>query len=161
MQEKGKVPVQLVLENGEPYPHTGYVDFLAMSIDRATGTVAVRAQVPNPDRILLPGQFVEARVEVGTRPESILLPQRAVIVGERGASVMVVDEDNTVQAREVRTGSMVDGSWVILEGLEAGDTVIVEGWQKARPGTPVTPEPYTPNQQADAAQPAQDEAAAQ
>lgn len=161
MQEKGKVPVQLVLENGEPYPHTGYVDFLAMSIDRATGTVAVRAQVPNPDRMLLPGQFVEARVEVGTRPESILLPQRGVIISERGASVMVVDQENTAQAREVKTGSMVEGNWVILEGLEGGDTVIVEGWQKARPGAPVTPEPYAPDRQADTNVPAQNEAAAQ
>ncbi|WP_150298785.1 efflux RND transporter periplasmic adaptor subunit [Pseudomonas profundi] len=161
MPEKGKVPVQLVLENGEPYPHTGYVDFLAMSIDRATGTVAVRAQVPNPDRLLLPGQFVEAQVEVGTRPASILLPQRAVIMNERGASVMVVDEQDVAQSREVRTGSMYDGKWVILEGLERGETVIVEGWQKARPGTPVTPEPYDPGQPPGAGAPAQDEAAAQ
>lgn len=161
MPEKGKVPVQLELENGEPYPHTGFVDFLAMSIDRATGTVAVRAQVPNPDRLLLPGQFVEAQVEVGTRPASILLPQRAVIMNERGASVMLVDQEHIAQSREVKTGSMHDGHWVIREGLEPGERVIIEGWQKARPGSPVTPEPYNPGQQPDGDAPAQDEAAAQ
>ncbi len=153
LPEDGRVPVDIILENGQRYPHAGYVDFYAMSIDRSTGTVAIRAQVPNPDRLLLPGQFVRARVTAGTRAEGMVIPQRAVIMSQRGASVMVVGEDDVVAAREVTLGSMRGSDWIVREGLEAGDRVIVEGGQNARAGAPVTPVPF--GQESSDAQPAQ------
>lgn len=142
LPEDGRVPVEIILENGQPYPHSGYVDFYAMSIDRSTGTVAIRAQVPNPDRLLLPGQFVRARVTAGTRAESIVIPQRAVMMNQRGASVMIVGEDNVVGTREVTLGSMRGSDWIVREGLESGDRVIVEGGQNAQSGAPVKPVPF-------------------
>ena len=140
---KGRVAVNLILENGGEYPHTGYVDFLAMSIDRSTGTVAIRAQVPNPDRLLLPGQFVRARIQAGTRPSGLIIPQRAVMITERGASVMVVSQDNVASSRDIEVGDMRDGNWVVRSGLQPGERVIVEGWQNVRPGAPVSPVPVT------------------
>ncbi len=142
LPEDGRVPVDVILENGQRYPHSGYVDFYAMSIDRSTGTVAIRAQVPNPDRLLLPGQFVRARVTAGTRAEGVVIPQRAVIMSQRGASVMVLGEDDVVATREVMLGSMRGSDWIVREGLETGDRVIVEGGQNARAGAPVKPVPF-------------------
>ena len=140
---KGRVAVNLILENGGEDPHTGDVDFLAMSIDRSTGTVAIRAQVPNPDRLLLPGQFVRARIQAGTRPSGLIIPQRAVMITERGASVMVVSQDNVASSRDIEVGDMRDGNWVVRSGLQPGERVIVEGWQNVRPGSPVSPVPVT------------------
>ncbi|GGC87662.1 efflux RND transporter periplasmic adaptor subunit [Halopseudomonas salina] len=135
--ENEKIAVELVLENGEAYPHSGYVDFRAMSIDRSTGTVQARAQVPNPDHLLLPGMFVEARVTAGQRTDALVIPQRAVIMQDQGPSVMVVGEDGKAASRDIKTGSMREGNWIVLEGLEPGEQVIVSGWQDLRGGTEV------------------------
>jgi membrane fusion protein, multidrug efflux system len=132
-----KIPVALTLENGEEYPHTGYVDFRAMSIERSTGTVQARAQVPNPDEILLPGMFVRARISAGDLTDALVIPQRAVIMQDQGASVMVVGEDGAASSRNIEVGSMRDGNWVVLDGLESGEQVIVSGWQDLRSGTQV------------------------
>ena len=132
-----KIPVALILENGEEYPHTGYVDFRAMSIERSTGTVQARAQVPNPDEILLPGMFVRARISAGDLTDALVIPQRAVIMQDDGASVMVVGEDGAATSRNIEVGSMRDGNWVVLDGLESGEQVIVSGWQDLRSGTQV------------------------
>lgn len=135
--ELGKVEVSLLLEDGSDYSHRGHLDFLDLSIDQATGTAAVRAEFPNPERILLPGQFVRARIEVGIRPNSILIPQRAVQITPTGASVLVVGEGDTVAARPIKLGTQQHDQWIILDGLEDGDRVIVEGVQKVQPGTRV------------------------
>lgn len=142
LAEDERIEVRLLLENGAEYPLTGYLDFQAMSIDRETGTVEMRATFPNPERLLLPGQFVRARVQAGIRPQGLLLPQRAVMVSETGPSVMLVNEDNVAVNRPIETGELRDGQWVVRSGLQPGDRVIVEGWQKARPGAPVRPTPF-------------------
>jgi membrane fusion protein (multidrug efflux system) len=132
-----EVPVQLVVEDGSVYPRPGHINFFDLRIDEQTGATALRAVFPNPDRMLLPGQFVRVRIEAGERPNAVMVPQRAVTITPQGASVLVVDEQGNAQARPVKTGDLRGGSWVILEGLEAGDRVIVEGLQKVQPGKPV------------------------
>jgi len=134
----GRVEVTLILEDGSTYPQKGHLDFFDLSIDETTGTAAVRAEVANPDRTLVPGQFVRARIEAGVRPNNFLIPQRAVQLSPDGASVFVVDEKNTVSARMIKTGALQGDSWTVLEGLKDGDRVIVEGLQKIQPGMPVT-----------------------
>jgi membrane fusion protein, multidrug efflux system len=133
------VPVSLVLEDGTSYPHQGHLDFFDLSIDEATGTAAMRAQFPNPERSLLPGQFVRARIAAGTEPNGLLIPQRAVTVTPQGANVLVVGAKDIVENRPVKVGPLEGGSWVILDGLKPGERVIVDGLQKAQPGQPVRP----------------------
>src|SRR5690606_5316831 len=116
--------------------HSGFVDFLDLSIDEETGTAALRAEVPNPDWVLLPGQFVRVRVEVGVRPNVTMVPQRAVLISEQSASVMIVGPERTAEPRPIELGDMRDGNWVVLAGLEAGDRVIVDGLQRVQPGQP-------------------------
>lgn len=135
--ELGKVEVTLLLEDGSEYPQAGHIDFLDLAIDQDTGTVAVRAVVPNPDRALLPGQFVRARVASGVLPKAFLVPQAAVQVGEQGVSVLVVGRNGTVEVRPIEAGDLQGGSWVVKGGLTAGDRVIVSGLQMIRPGMPV------------------------
>lgn len=135
----GKVPVHLVLEDGTAYRMPGYLDFFDLSIDEATGTAALRAQFPNPQRALLPGQFVRARVEAGTRANGLRLPQRAVTLTPQGGTVMVVGAKDIVEARPVKLGALDGDAWVIESGLAPGERVIVDGLQKAAPGSAVKP----------------------
>ena len=114
------------------------IDFLDLSIDQATGTAALRAEFPNPGRLLLPGQFVRARIMAGTRPNGITVPQRAVKLSADGATVMVVGAKNLAEIRKVTLGAMQNDRWAILTGLRAGDKVIVDGLQKVMPGQPVS-----------------------
>lgn len=136
-----RVGVTLILEDGSVYGPGGHLDFLDMSVDESTGTVSLRAEFPNKERLLLPGQFVRARVEVGLNPAGILVPQRAVQVGPQSASVMIVGANNVAVARPVKVGNLQGGSWVVTEGLKAGDKVITDGLQKVRPGQPVSISP--------------------
>jgi membrane fusion protein (multidrug efflux system) len=133
-----RIDVALVLEDGSDYPHAGHLNFLDLSIDQATGTVASRAEIPNPNQQLLPGQFVRARIKAGVRPHEILIPQRAVKVLSQGASVMIVDDKGMAQTRAVKVGALVGDSWEITEGLKGGERVIVDGLQKVHAGAPVT-----------------------
>ncbi|MEL7558854.1 efflux RND transporter periplasmic adaptor subunit [Stutzerimonas chloritidismutans] len=142
LPEDGRVEVELILENGAKYPQSGYVNFYAMSIDETTGTVAVRAEFPNPDRLLLPGQFVRARMNAGTRANGVLIPQRAVMVNDQAARVLLVGNDDKVASREVELGELQGSDWVIRDGLEAGDIVIVEGGGSVRNGAPVRTVPF-------------------
>ncbi len=139
--ELQRLQVTLLLEDGSVYPHGGFVDFLDLSIDEQTGTAALRAEVPNPDWVLLPGQFVRVRVEIGVRPNVTMIPQRAVMMAEQSASVMVVGPESTAEPRPIELGEMRDGEWVVLSGLEAGARVIVDGLQHVQPGQPVEIEP--------------------
>ncbi len=134
----GSTPVELLLEDGSTYAAVGRLDFVDLAIDATTGTAALRAIFPNPGRLLLPGQFVRARIRVGTRPDGLVVPQRAVKVAADGASVMVVGAGNIVAVRPVQLGELQGGSWVIVAGLNAGDRVIVDGLQKVQPGQPVS-----------------------
>jgi membrane fusion protein, multidrug efflux system len=133
-----RLPVRLELEDGSIFAMTGRIDFLDLALDQETGTAALRAEFPNPGRLLLPGQFVRAHIYAGTRPDGIVIPQRAVKVTAQGATVMIVGKDNVVAARQVQLGELRGGDWVIRSGLRPGDRVIVNGLQKAMPGQPVT-----------------------
>lgn len=142
-----RVAVQLELEDGTSYGFTGHIDFLDLAINEATGTAALRAEFPNPGRLLLPGQFVRARIQAGTEANGILVPQRAVKVSADGGSVMVVGAKNVVEVRPVRLGSLQGSNWIVLTGLKPGDRVIVSGLQKIQPGQPVriaAPKPAAP-----------------
>ncbi len=144
LPEGGRVEVKLILENGHEYPHLGYVNFYAMSIDENTGTVALRAEFPNPDRLLLPGQFVRGRINAGIRPDGVLIPQRAVMVNDQAARVLLVGEDDKVVSREIELGELQGSKWVIRKGLKAGEVVIVEGGGSVRSGASVRTTPYQP-----------------
>jgi membrane fusion protein (multidrug efflux system) len=133
----GRVEVRLELEDGTTYGASGRIDFLDLAIDEETGTAAVRAEFPNPGRQLLPGQFVRAHIFAGTRPDGIVVPQRAVKMTAQGATVMVVGNNNIVAVRRVQPGELRGGNWVIRSGLRPGDRVIVNGLQQAMPGQPV------------------------
>jgi len=129
--------VQIVLEDGTVYPHAGRLNFLDFSIDEATGTTALRAEFPNRERMLLPGQFVRVQIENPVRTEGILVPQRAVTVNSGGATVMVVTEGDVVEARPVTIGQLKGDAWEVLSGLDAGERIIVDGLQKVQPGAAV------------------------
>ena len=130
----GRVPVRLTLEDGTAYGPEGVLTFADLSIDQATGTASLRAQFPNPGYVLLPGQFVRARIATGIIPNGISVLQRAVALSDRGASVMVVGPNNIATPRPIKLGDLIGGKWSVLSGLKAGDRVIVNGLQKVRPG---------------------------
>jgi membrane fusion protein (multidrug efflux system) len=135
--ELGKVEVTLLLEDGSTYPQTGHLNFLDLSIDQATGTAAVRAEFPNPQQTLLPGQFVRARIEAGIRPHGFWIPQRAVQVSQSGATVMTIAEGDTIAPRPVKLGDQRGDKWIVLEGINDGDRIVVDGLQKVQPGAHV------------------------
>ena len=133
----GRTRVTLLLEDGSVYERSGVLDFLGQSVDPSTGTVSLRAEFGNPRRILLPGEFVRARVEAGVNPNGMLVPQRAVQLAAEGASVMVVGPNNVAVARPVKVGELRGTQWEIRGGLKPGERIITDGLQKVRPGTPV------------------------
>jgi membrane fusion protein (multidrug efflux system) len=133
--------VRLLLEDGSDYGFTGTLNFLDQSVDPTTGGVSLRATFPNPQRLLLPGQFVRVRIEAGSNPSGIAVPQRAVQLSSNGASVMVLGPGNVPAPRPVKLGQLASGLWVITDGLKYGDKVIVDGLQKVQPGAKVKPVP--------------------
>jgi membrane fusion protein (multidrug efflux system) len=139
--ELKRVEVSLLLEDGSAYPQKGHLNFMDLAVDVQTGTTALRAEFPNPRRILLPGQFVRARVDAGVRPDAVVIPQRAVTVTPKGGTVMVVGADDVAATRPIELGSLQGSDWIVLDGLKAGERVIVDGLQKVRPGQPVTVTP--------------------
>lgn len=131
--------VHLILDDGSVYKHEGRLEFSEVDVNESTGTVVSRALFPNPDHLLLPGMFVRAEIVEGIRPESVLIPQRAVTHDRQGrATALVVNNDNVVEARELKTGRAVGDRWLVLSGLQAGEEVIVAGHQKVQPGVAVT-----------------------
>lgn len=139
---RDEAKVTLVTDDGRPYPHDGKLLFSDISVDEGTGAITLRAEFPNPDRLLLPGMYVRARLEQAVSENAITVPQQAVTRDPSGASVMVVGQDGKVVAQPVKVENAQGNAWVISEGLKAGDRVIVEGLQKVRPGAPVRPVPW-------------------
>ena len=129
--------VRLRLEDGSIYEHAGSLKFSEVEVSPGTGSVTLRAEFPNPDRKLLPGMFVHALVDSGQRDGVYLLPNQALMLGNQYSTVYVVDEENRVEARRVLNERMVDKQWMITEGLDPGDRVVVEGRQRLRPGIEV------------------------
>jgi membrane fusion protein (multidrug efflux system) len=134
--------VQLILPNGQLYPEQGVLRFAEVTVDPSTGAVVLRATFPNTGGVLLPGLYVRARVIQGVLTQGLLAPQQGITHNERGqATALVVGPGNVVAQRVVRTGQTVGDKWVIIDGLRAGDRLIVEGLLNLYPGTKVTPRP--------------------
>jgi membrane fusion protein (multidrug efflux system) len=130
--------VKLLLEDGSAYPLPGALKFSEVTVDQSTGSITLRAVFPNPKQTLLPGMFVRAIIEEGVNEHAILVPQRGVTRNPAGdAMVMVVGSGEKVEPRVIKVIRNVGDNWLVREGLKAGDRVILEGLQKARPGTPV------------------------
>ncbi|HED3851330.1 efflux RND transporter periplasmic adaptor subunit [Enterobacter soli] len=134
----GSSTVELLMENGQPYPLKGTLQFSDVTVDESTGSITLRAIFPNPKHLLLPGMFVRARIDEGVQPDAILVPQQGVTRTPRGdATVLIVNDKNQVESRTVVAPQAIGDRWLITEGLKNGDRVIVSGLQKARPGTTV------------------------
>lgn len=134
----GGVPVGLTLEDGSRYAHEGTLAVVASEVDEATGTVKLRAVVPNPDHELLPGMYVKASLSMAIDERAVLAPQQAVSRNGKGeATVLVVDDAGRVRSRVVQTGAAVGSRWVITAGAAAGERVVVQGAQKVRAGDAV------------------------
>jgi membrane fusion protein, multidrug efflux system len=146
--------VELMLEDGSVYPHTGNIFFTDLAVDPGTGSVSLRAEFPNPKHDLLPGMFVRIRIPEAVTENAIRIPQRAVQAGPQGQFVMVVGAENKVVPTPVKTGSMAGSDFIIAEGLKGGEQVIVNGLQKARPGSVVNPVSLSETAKSVAANPA-------
>ncbi len=149
-----KAKLTLVTEDGRSYPQPGQLLFSEAMVDPQSSSVILRAQFPNPQRVLLPGMYVRVRVEQGVRPGTITVPQQAVMRTLDGSVVMTVDAEGKVAPRPVKTDGAYGTNWIVSTGLKAGDTVIVEGLQKVKPGAPVKALPWTPPGAAPAQAPA-------
>lgn len=135
--------VKLLLEDGSPYGQEGTLKFSEVSVEQGTGSVTLRALVPNPEQLLLPGMFVRAILDEGVKEDGILVPQRGVTRNPAGkAMVMVVGAEDKVEARIIKVSRTIGDNWLVSEGLQAGDQVILEGTQRARPGTQVKAVPF-------------------
>jgi len=153
-----RIPVKLTLSDGRTYEHAGSVAFSESTVDPSTNSITLRAQFPNPDGQLLPGLFVQAEVAQGQQ-QGVLAPQRALSRNPQGdATAMVLDQDNNVQPRVVKTSRAIGDKWQVVEGLQAGDRLVVDGLQKARPGSVVKPVPFTGDQLVEKAPAKSDEA---
>ena len=134
-QVQGSTPVQLNLENGKRYGQTGTLKFSDPTVDETTGSVTLRAIFPNPNGDLLPGMYVTALVDEGSRQNVLLVPQEGVTHNAQGkATALILDKDDVVQLREIEASKAIGDQWVVTSGLQAGDRVIVSGLQRIRPG---------------------------
>jgi len=155
--------VRVVLEDGSIYPQTGRLLFADLTVDPTSGQVSLRAEIPNHDRSLLPGLYVRVRLEQAQVDNGILLPQQAVTRSGKTDTVMVVGADGHVAPRVVKLGPAQGSNWVVLDGLQSGEQVMVDGFQKLQmlpPGTPVKAVPWQAPGQAAAPAPAADASAA-
>lgn len=150
--EPNKAQVQLIFPDGTPYGEVGSLDFTDVSVDPNTGAVAFRGLIPNPDRRLLPGLFVNLRLTIGELNQAFLVPQLAVLRDGVGPYVLVVGADGNVAQKRVEIASAQENRWVITKGIADGDQIIVSGLQKAHPGAPAkavaarAPQPNAPAQ---------------
>ncbi|ECD2450572.1 multidrug efflux RND transporter periplasmic adaptor subunit AcrA [Salmonella enterica subsp. enterica serovar Typhimurium] len=158
-QENGKAKVDLVTSDGIKFPQSGTLEFSDVTVDQTTGSITLRAIFPNPDHTLLPGMFVRARLQEGTKPTTLLVPQQGVTRTPRGdATVLVVGADNKVETRQIVASQAIGDKWLVTDGLKAGDRVVVSGLQKVRPGAQVKVQEITADNKQQAAsgdQPAQ------
>ena len=129
------------LEDGSDYNHPGTMEFSEVTVDQTTGSVTLRALMPNPERLLLPGMFVREQIEEGVRENTVLAPQQGVTHDQKGdPTALIVGADDTVELRPLEIGRAVGDQWVVTSGLKPGDRIIVEGLQMAKPGAKVQPE---------------------
>ena len=144
LQQAGEnaAKARLILPDGSEYPHDGTLEVAEVAVDEGTGSVIIRAKFPNPEKDLLPGMFVHARLLAGVREQALLVPQQGVTRNARcEPTAMVVGADNKVELRQIKTERAVGNRWLVSEGLQPGDRVITEGLQFIRPGVEVSPRP--------------------
>lgn len=135
-QQQGKIPVELMLENGKPYRHTGTLEFSDPAVDETTGSVTLRAIFPNPEGEILPGMYVTALLDEGSQQNVLMVPQQGITHNEQGkATTLILDQENVVQLREINAVKAVGNQWLVTAGLRPGDRVIVSGLQRIRPGS--------------------------
>jgi membrane fusion protein (multidrug efflux system) len=139
------LPVSVVLDDGSELPRKGKLLFSDVTVDPTTGQVALRAEIPNPDGLLLPNQYVRVRLSQAELPSAMLVPQQAVTRGANADTVTVVGADGKPAPRTIKIGSQQGSNWVVLDGLKPGEQVVVDGFQKMMaPGAPVKPVPWSP-----------------
>lgn len=145
VKQRDEAPVTLFFDDGTAYRHQGVVLFSEATVDQTTGQVTLRGQFPNPEGDLLPGLYVRVQVEQGIQPDAVAIPQQAVQRDPGGAAVVyVIAEDGTPQRRAVKLGRILGTRWVVEDGLKPGEKVMVEGFQKLRPGMKVQPQEWAP-----------------
>ncbi|EMR13584.1 RND efflux system, membrane fusion protein CmeA [Methylophaga lonarensis MPL] len=139
VRQEGSIQVSLELENGTEYPHQGELQFSEVNVNENTGSVMMRALMPNPEQLLLPGMFVRTTFYEGERDNAILIPHRAVQFDRQGnASVMLVNADNEIEIRPVITERSLGNRWLLGNGLEEGERIVIAGQQKVGPGAKVS-----------------------
>ncbi|GAB1387488.1 efflux RND transporter periplasmic adaptor subunit [Melaminivora sp.] len=137
--------VRLKLDDGSLYPLPARLQFSGVQVNPGTGSITLRAVVPNPDGLLMPGMYVRALLETGQREQALLVPQQSVTRDPAGnASVLVISAEDKVERRRIQTGAAVGSRWEVLSGLSAGERVLVDGAQRVRPGDSVKPVPWQP-----------------
>lgn len=129
--------IRLVLEDGSEYAHSGSLQFSGASVSQSTGSVTLRAVIPNPEGLLLPGMYVRAQLDEAVDQQALLVPQRAVTRSASGATSVLLVVDGKVEQRQIEVGRSVENQWWVESGLAAGDQVIIEGGQKVRVGDSV------------------------
>lgn len=139
---EGAALAQVLLEDGAPYQRDGKLLFSGVTVDPSTGQVSLRAEFPNPDEVLLPGMYVRVRLEQGVDNHALMVPTQAIQRTGDGLSSLMLVKDGKVAATAVAVGPQVKGQTIITKGLNSGDTVVVEGFQKIRPGAAVQPIPW-------------------
>ena len=137
-----KLQLDLILADGSTYPHKGKFFFADRQVNQNTGAIQLTGLFPNPGNRLRPGQYGKVRAAIGTSAGALLVPQRAVTELQGGYQVAVVDSANKVGIRTVKLGDRIGSMWIVTEGLKAGERVVAEGIQQARPGAEVTPKPF-------------------
>ncbi|UYN97466.1 MAG: efflux RND transporter periplasmic adaptor subunit [Enhydrobacter sp.] len=143
-----QVGVELQFGDGARYPAAGKIDTRSRTVDPRTGTILFRAVFPNPDRALLPGQFVRIRINGISMPRAIVVPKAAISQGPLGAFVYVVEPDQVARVRQVRLYMELDNGWIVRKGLKGGDRIVADGVIRVRPGQPVRAVPIAPSQTA-------------
>ena len=138
-KRESKAPIDLILADGSTYAQSGQLDFTDRALNPATGTLTLRAVFPNPDGLLRPGMNTRVRIVHEVAQNALLVPQKAVteLLGKQFASVVLAGDK--IEQRPIRTGARIGELWLVEEGLKAGERIVVEGLQKARPGTVVKP----------------------
>ena len=131
--------ITVTLADGSPYPYRGLVDFASPLVDPATGTFSVRAEMPNPNHTLLPGEFTKVRVLMDVRANAIEVPNKAVEIEKGAAYVYIVKPDSVVERRFVETGPEIGNDIIVERGLDKDENIVVEGWHKLRHGMKVRP----------------------
>jgi membrane fusion protein (multidrug efflux system) len=146
LQRQGAVPedasayrVEIVRPDGSLYPEKGRIDFVSADIDPLTNTFVARALIPNPDFVLIPGQYTQLRVFLGDQPDQVVIPEKALVQEQGGQFVYVVDDDNVTTLQKIVPGKIYQGRQIIEKGLQGGERIIIEGLQQVRPGMTVKP----------------------